>query len=218
VRVTEAGNEGANFPPSRPVVVMASDSATSTAGNGAADEVLRSLVQGKRGEALRAQLAARYPDSPADSIEEAIQYACKSFLDEAEGITAPGQVYSWIRTAAHRSLGREADRHYRELAVDPDEDGLDQIAVEDDSPAEELIALEDDADLELLVREVSSSLSDRRRDVLALHGAGYRRSQIAERLGLPERVVKRDIEAIMDEAERSWPAWRAVAASAASHW
>jgi RNA polymerase sigma factor (sigma-70 family) len=179
---------------------MASDSATSTAGNGATDEVLQSLVRGKRGEALRAQLAARYPDSPADSIEEAIQYACKSFLDEAEGITAPGQVYSWIRTAAHRSLGRETDRHYRELVVDPVEDGLDQIAVEDDSPAEELIALEDDADLELLVREVSSSLSDRRRDVLALHGAGYRRSQIAERLGLPERVVKRDIEAIMDEA------------------
>ncbi|HSS43034.1 MAG TPA: sigma-70 family RNA polymerase sigma factor [Solirubrobacterales bacterium] len=179
---------------------MASDSATSTAGNGAADVVLQSLVRGKRGEALRAQLAARYPDSPADSIEEAIQYACKSFLDEAEGITAPGQVYSWIRTAAHRSLGRETDRHHRELVVDPVEDGLDQIAVEDDSPAEELIALEDDADLELLVREVSSSLSDRRRDVLALHGAGYRRSQIAERLGLPERVVKRDIEAIMDEA------------------
>lgn len=200
MRNTTAVSEGANFPPSRPVVVMASDSATSTAGNGATDEVLQSLVRGKRGEALRAQLAARYPDSPADSIEEAIQYACKSFLDEAEGITAPGQVYSWIRTAAHRSLGRETDRHYRELVVDPVEDGLDQIAVEDDSPAEELIALEDDADLELLVREVSSSLSDRRRDVLALHGAGYRRSQIAERLGLPERVVKRDIEAIMDEA------------------
>ncbi|HSC20758.1 MAG TPA: sigma-70 family RNA polymerase sigma factor [Solirubrobacterales bacterium] len=137
---------------------------------------------------------------PPDAIEEAIQYACKSFLDEAENITAPGQVYSWIRTAAHRRLGREAERHHRELAVDPVEDGLDQLAVAEDSPAEELIALEDDADLELLVREVSSSLSDRRRDVLALHGAGLSRSQIAERLGLRERVVKRDIEAIMDEA------------------
>lgn len=200
MRVTEAGSEGANFSPSRPVVVMASESATPTTENGTADAVLQSLIRGKRGEALRAQLAARYPDSPADAIEEAIQYACKSFLDEAEGITAPGQVYSWIRTAAHRSLGREADRHHRELAVDPGEVGLDQIAVEDTSPAEELIALEDDIDLEMLVHEVSSSLSERRRDVLALHGAGYRRSQIAERLGLPERVVKRDIEAIMDEA------------------
>jgi RNA polymerase sigma factor (sigma-70 family) len=200
VRVTESGSEGANFSPSRPVVVMASDSATSTVGNSAADAVLQSLVRGKRGEALRAQLAARFPDSSADLVEEAIQYACKSFLDEAEGITAPGQVYSWIRTAAHRSLGRETDRHYRELlAVDPVGDGLDQIAAQDDSPAEELIALEDDADLKLLVREVSSSLSDRRRDVLALHGAGYSRSQIAKRLGLRQRVVKRDIEVIMDE-------------------
>jgi RNA polymerase sigma factor (sigma-70 family) len=200
VRVTEAGSEGANFSPSRPVVVMPFDSATPATENGTTDAVLQSLIRGKRGEALRAQLAARYPDSPADAIEEAIQYACKSFLDEAEGITAPGQVYSWIRTAAHRSLGREADRHHRELAVDPGEVGLDQIAVEDTSPAEELIAIEDDIELEMLVHEVSSSLSERRRDVLALHGAGYRRSQIAERLGLPERIVKRDIEAIMDEA------------------
>jgi RNA polymerase sigma factor (sigma-70 family) len=200
VRVTEAGSEGANFSASPPVVVMASDSATSATENGTAAAVLQSLIRGKRGEALRTQLATRYPDSPADAIEEAIQYACKSFLDEAEGITAPGQVYSWIRTAAHRSLGREADRHHRELAIDPVEQGLDQLAVEDTSPAEELIALEDDIDLEMLVREVSSSLSERRRDVLALHGAGYRRSKIAERLGLPERVVKRDIEAIMDEA------------------
>jgi RNA polymerase sigma factor (sigma-70 family) len=200
VRVTEAGSEGANFSPSRPVVVMASDSGTSTTETSTADAVLQSLIRGKRGEALRAQLAMRYPDSPDDAIEEAIQYACKSFLDEAEGITAPGQVYSWIRTAAHRSLGREADRHNRELPIDPVEPGLDQLAVEDTSPAEELIALEDDIDLEMLVREVSSSLSERRRKVLALHGAGYRRSQIAQRLGLPERVVKRDIEAIMDEA------------------
>ena len=67
-------------------------------------------------------------------------------------------------------------------------------------PVEELIELEDDADLELLVSEVSSSLPERRRDVLALYGAGCKRSQIADRLGLPERVVKRDLEAIMDEA------------------
>jgi RNA polymerase sigma factor (sigma-70 family) len=149
---------------------------------------------------LRAQLAARYPEVSPDAIEEAVQYACKSFLDEAEGIAAPGQVYAWIRTAAFRSLGREADRHHREVSVDPVEDGLDRVDVEETSPAEELIELEDDADLELLVREVSSSLSERRRDVLALYGAGYKRPQIADRLGLPRRVVKRDIEAIMEEA------------------
>lgn len=177
---------------------MASDSATATTKNGI-DPLLRSLIRGGRGEALRAQLAARYPDCSADAIEEAVQYACKSFLDEAEGITAPGQVYAWIRTAAYRSLGREADRHHRELAVDPVEEGLERMGAEDAGPAEELIALEDDADLEMLAREVTSSLPDRRRDVLALYGAGYKRPQIADRLGLTERTVKRDLEAIMDE-------------------
>lgn len=182
---------------------MGPDSPASTYAGTATDELFQSLVREGpgRGEALRTQLAASYPDSSADAIEEAIQYACKSFLDEAEDISAPGQVYAWIRTAAHRSLGREADRRHREVAVDPVEDGLDRIgAAEVAGPVEELIELEDDADLELLVGEVSASLSERRRDVLALHGAGCPRSQIAERLGLPERVVKRDIEAIMDEA------------------
>jgi DNA-directed RNA polymerase specialized sigma24 family protein len=181
---------------------MGHDSLASTDAGTSPDELFQSLVcEGPgRGEALRTQLAARYPDCSADEIEEAIQYACKSFLDEAEGIGAPGQVYAWIRTAALRSLGREADRHHREVVVDPGEDGLEGVGAQVAGPIEELIEIEDDADLELLVTEVSSSLSERRRDVLALHGAGIKRSQIAERLGLPERVVKRDIEAIMDEA------------------
>jgi hypothetical protein len=122
---------------------MASDSATPTTENSPADAVLQSLIRGKRGEALRAQLATRYPDSPADAIEEAIQYACKSFLDEAEGITAPGQVYAWIRTAALRSLSREAERSHREVVVDPVENGLDRVGAEDAGPVEELIALGD---------------------------------------------------------------------------
>lgn len=200
MRRTPAASEGATFSPSRPVEVMASDSAPASTTENGIDALLQSLVRGQRGEALRAQLALRYPETSPDAIEEAVQYACKSFLDEAEGIVAPGQVYAWIRTAAFRSLGREADRHHREVAVDPAEDGLDRISADEASPAEELIELEDDADLELLVREVSSSLSERRRDVLALYGAGYKRPQIADRLGLPRRVVKRDIEAIMDEA------------------
>jgi RNA polymerase sigma factor (sigma-70 family) len=197
---------------------MASDASTATAPNGT-DALLQSLVRGARGRALRVQLAARYPDCSPDAIEEAIQYACKSFLDEAEGISAPGQVYAWIRTAAHRSLGREADLHHRELMVDSVEDGLEEVSAEDPGPVEELIALEDDADLSMLVEEVSSSLSDRRRDVLALYGAGYKRPQIAERLGLTERAVKRDLLEIMDQARgRSWRGWPAAAAIAASPW
>jgi RNA polymerase sigma factor (sigma-70 family) len=175
---------------------MASE--TATAQNGT-DDLLGSLVSGQRGRSLRAQLTHHYPDLSPDTIEDAVQYACKSFLAEAEGITAPGQVYVWIRTAAHRSLSREVTHHKREVAVDPAEDGWRQSA-DEVGPVEELIDLEDDADMEMLVREVSSSLSDRRRDVLALYGAGYKRPQIADRLGVPERVVKRDLREIMDAA------------------
>jgi len=78
--------------------------------------------------------------------------------------------------------------------------GLESVAIDMTGPVEELVALEDDADLDTLVRVVATSLSDRRRDVLALYGAGVGRMEIAERLGLPERAVKRDIREIVDRA------------------
>lgn len=190
---------GTTFAPSRPVEVMSSDPSTTIATKGT-DALLYSLVSGERGGKLRTQLSTRFPECSAEQIEEAVQYACKAFLDEAEDVSAPGKVYAWIRTAAFRYLNREADRHRRELAVDPVQDEIATFAADEPGPAEELIALEDDADLTMLVDEVSSSLSDRRRDVLALYGAGYKRPQIADRLGLSERTVKRELLAIMDQA------------------
>lgn len=192
-------SEGTTFAPSRPVGVMDSDPSTTIPANGT-DALLDSFVRGERGGKLRTQLAARYPECSAEQVEEAVQYACKAFLDEAVGVAGPGAIYKWIRTAAFRYLNREADRHRRELAVDPSEDGIAEFATEEPGPAEELIALEDDADLAMLVEEVSSSLPERRRDVLALYGAGCRRPQIADRLGLSERTVKRDLLAIMEQA------------------
>lgn len=178
---------------------MGPDSPTTSPTNGT-DFLLDSFVRGERGGKLRTQLSTRFPECSAEQIEEAVQYACKAFLDEAEDVSAPGKVYAWIRTAAFRYLNREADRHRRELAVDPVQDEIATFAADEPGPAEELIALEDDADLTMLVDEVSSSLSDRRRDVLALYGAGYKRPQIADRLGLSERTVKRELLAIMDQA------------------
>jgi len=173
---------------------------TSTIRQSRAEALLESFVGGERGRALRVQLSSRYPDCSVEEIEEAVQYACKSFLDEAKGVSTPGKVYAWIRTAAYRSLGREACRGRRELAVDPAGDGLAMVAADDLDPAEELISQEDDADLTALVREVAFSLSDRGQEVLALYGAGYKRPQIADRLGLTERAVKRDLLEIMDQA------------------
>lgn len=184
----------------RSVEVMASHPSTRIRQQGDDGDLLSSLVRGERGQTLRAQLAARYPQFSADTIEDAIQFACRRFLDRAEGITAPGQVYAWIRTTAQRDLNREADRHHREVAVDPVEDGMDRLAAEESGPVEELIELEDDADLAVLVEKVSSSLTDRQRDVFALYGAGCKRSQIADRLGMPERDVKEQLRLIMDKS------------------
>jgi RNA polymerase sigma factor (sigma-70 family) len=153
-----------------------------------------------RGRSLRAQLTARFPDRPAEEVEDAVQTACRCFLDEAEGISAPAQAYAWIRTAAYHSLIREAEHRGRVIAVDPSAGALEAAVSEEPGPAEELIALEDEADLEVLIREFSSSLSPRRRQILALWGAGLKRPEIAAQLGLSERGVKRDLLVIVEKA------------------
>lgn len=117
-------SEGSTFAPSRPVEVMGSDPSTTIATKNGTDALLDSLVSGERGGKLRTQLAGRFPECSADQIEDALQHGCKSFLDEAEDVGGPGAIYKWIRTAAFRYLNREADRHRRELAVDPAEDGI----------------------------------------------------------------------------------------------
>lgn len=157
-------------------------------------------MRGERGRALRVQLATWHRDCSADEIEEAIQTACERFLEHAEGISAPGQVYSWIRTTAHRLLNRDTDRHVHEFQIGVGGVRLEGIPAEDDGPAEELISSEDDGELAKLVEEVYSSLPDRGRDILALYSAGYKRPQIAERLGLSDRVVKRELLEVMDAA------------------
>jgi RNA polymerase sigma factor (sigma-70 family) len=162
--------------------------------------LLRSFVQGERARALRVQLAAQHPESSGEEVEDAVQYACKSFLDEAQGVSDPGQVYAWIRTAAHRALNRTAKHQVREVAVDPLVGGLDESASEDPTPEEELIAQEDKGEIAALVREVIAELPQRHRRVLALHVAGLKRPEIASRLRLTERAVKRDLLEVMEEA------------------
>jgi RNA polymerase sigma factor (sigma-70 family) len=145
------------------------------------------------------QLASWHPECSPEEVEDAIQTACKRFLEHAE-MRGPGEVYIWIRTTAHRALNRETARHAREFAVDPVEDRVASIVADEPGPAEELICGEDDADLSRLVDEVAGSLSPRGQAVLALHGAGYNRPEIADRLGVSERIVKRNLEEVMDKA------------------
>lgn len=194
-----AARGGSTFPAHCSVVVVNPSHATATVPSDA-EELLRPYVQGERGGKLRSQLAALHPDTSEERIEEAIQTACDRFVDKAEGISAPGQVYTWLRTTAHRVLNRDEEHHLRELPVDPTHESLRELAAEDPGPAEEAIAQEDEAELVTLIREVSASLPERKRNILALYSAGHKRPEIASSLGLSERAVKRDLLEVMDEA------------------
>jgi RNA polymerase sigma factor (sigma-70 family) len=174
------------------------DSATIRS-NGEGTSLLE-LVHGERARALRVQLAEWHPACSSEEVEDAIQTACKRFLERAEGISAPGEVYTWVRTTAHRLLNRETARHTHEFGVEQIEVRMADIPDEDAGSVEALIGREDDADLAALVEEVNSSLPERRRDILALWVAGEQRPEIAERLGLSQRKVKRELLEIMDEA------------------
>jgi RNA polymerase sigma factor (sigma-70 family) len=191
---------GSTSSPRCSVVVMDPSRSTATVLDGP-EALFKSFVLGERGAKLRSQLANLHQQASAEEIEDAIQAACDRFVDKADGITEPGQVYSWLRTTAHRILNREDDHHQREVAVDPTTDvGMRQLAAEEPGPEEETIELEDEAELVELVREVSASLPEQKREVLALYSSGLKRPEIAGRLGLSDRVVKRDLLEIMDEA------------------
>ncbi len=136
----------------------------------------RDFVGGQRGCALRAELAQRHPRLSPEEIEDAVQGACERFVETATEVTEPGQVYTWIRTTAHRLLNEQDERGTREIAVDPIEGVLEQAAASSDAdPAEEVIAREETDEMEALVREVTDSLSERRREILALYVAGCKR-------------------------------------------
>jgi DNA-directed RNA polymerase specialized sigma24 family protein len=132
------------------------------------EALFESFVTGLRGETLRAQLAGKHPERTREEIDDAIQTACKCFIDETEGITAPGQVYRWIRTVAHRALNRERERLTRQVPVDPSVGGLDAIAADSPTPEQLVIDREDEVDLAKLAETVASTLPDRQRAVLAL--------------------------------------------------
>lgn len=191
---------GSTSSPRCSVVVMDPSCSTATVLEGP-EALFKSFVAGERGGKLRSQLAKLHPHASVEEIEDAIQAACDRFVDKADGISEPGQVYSWLRTTAHRILNREDDHHERELPVDPTtETGLQQLAGEQPGPEEETIEQEDEAELVALVREVSASLPAQKREVLALYSSGLKRPEIASRLGMSDRAVKRDLLEIMDDA------------------
>ena len=157
--------------------------------------------EGGRGRKLRSQLKERFPGRPDEEVEDAVQTACRYFLDDADRIDDPGSAYTFIRTVAFRSMVHEHRARRRSASLDPSEgEGGGSVIDDRPGPVEELIDLEDTAELEILVREVASSLSDQRRRILVLWAAGRKKPEIAAELGLSERAVKRGLAEVMRQA------------------
>jgi DNA-directed RNA polymerase specialized sigma24 family protein len=109
---------------------------------------------GHRGRMLRAHLRERFPRRSEEEIEDAVQTACRYFLDGVDGIDEPGRAYAWIRTVAYRSMVHEYHAQGRSVSLDPTEGELGGAVVDArPGPVEELIDLEDTAELEVLVGE-----------------------------------------------------------------
>lgn len=158
--------------------------------------LLAGIVRGERGAQLRAAVARWNPGATTDQVEEAFQEACAR-ADRCCHGQSEGEVYVWLRTTAHRELGRLRQRAWREVPVDATAGDFDHMRADVIGPVEELIEREDQAELEQATRQILSRLSDRDRAIAALHTRGLRRQQIAECLGVTPRIVKRSLEQIL---------------------
>lgn len=194
---------GANFRTRPSIEVMASVSASAKAAATQARpaQILDGYGRGReQGNLLRSQLSRRFSGLPEEEIEEAVQTACRRFLDRAPDVSDPAAVHAYLHTSAYNLLVDELARRKRTVVIDPTAGMVEEAASEDPGPAEELIALEDEAELGMLVEEVAGALNERQRDVFSLWASGRRRSEIAAQLGIKERAVKRALEETMQRS------------------
>jgi len=131
-----------------------------------------------------------------------VQAACQKFLadSDAVGFTEPPRIYAWLRTAAYREMVHELEGQTRMTAADPNGSLLETEASDEPGPVADLMEIEKQAELKILVEQVSSTLSDSRRQVFVLWAAGRRRPEIAEQLGISDRAVKKALEEVMRNA------------------
>jgi len=137
-----------------------------------------------------------HPGCTHEQVEEAVQQACMLASRSCRGQTED-EVFAWLRTTARRELGRSRQRGRREVPVDTDT--LNTLAGIGAAlaPEEELIERDDDVEVERVAHAVLGRLSERQREIAALHAHGRKRPQIAAHLGITPRSVKRQLEQIL---------------------
>jgi DNA-directed RNA polymerase specialized sigma24 family protein len=158
--------------------------------------LLEEIAGGQRAAQLRAQVAAANRGATPEQIEEAFQEACLRATRGCHGQTM-GEVYVWLRKTTGTLLSDMRDRLKREILVDhtaPDFHAVDPSTA---TPDEILIKRDERSELDALTLAILDRLCERERTIAVLHSHGYARKEIAERLGLTTRVVKRAVEEVL---------------------
>jgi RNA polymerase sigma factor (sigma-70 family) len=157
--------------------------------------LLEEIAGGQRGVQLRAQVAAATRGATPEQVEEAFQEACLRAARGCHG-QSMGEVYVWLRKTTGTLLRDARERLKREVLVDhtaPEFRAVDPTA----PPDEVVIKREERAEIDALTGAILDRLCDRERTIAILHSHGYARKEIAERLGLTARVVKRSVEDVL---------------------
>src|SRR5829696_9307003 len=163
-------------------------------------ETTRALVEqiagGDGARRLRAHVARWNTDATPEQIEDAFQEACAR-AEHACGGQMEGEVYNWLRTTTHREIAHQRRNWERERVIDVPVEDLE--LADQCSPGAEVAAIrrEDHVEVARVASVVLERLSERQLHVVALHTRGLGRRQIANHLGLSERVVKRSMEQIL---------------------
>ena len=158
--------------------------------------LLARIVAGNLAPKLRAQVTTWHPSATREQVEDAFQQACLLAEEGCRG-QAEGEVFTWLRTTTHRELGHMLRRARFEMPAGDAFGTLEAIPDAADGPVEQLIEREDQDELARVARAVVERLSERQRDIAALHARDRRRPEIAEHLGMTPRTVKRQLERIM---------------------
>ena len=159
--------------------------------------LVEQIAWGEAAARLRAQVAHWHPEATLDQVEDAFQDACLLALRRARG-RSEGEVFTWLRTTTTHKVSEIVKAARREQVSGATPIELDELCADAvQAPEDELVEREDQADLERLMAAVLERLSERQRDVVALHARGRKRPQIGEHLGLTVRTVKRELERIL---------------------
>src|SRR5215207_5962733 len=158
--------------------------------------LLEKIAGGEASRRLLAQVARWNTDATPEQIEDAFQEACVRAERCCRG-QVEGEVYNWLRTTTHREIAHQRRRWERERVADVSVEDLE--VAEHSAPPADVTAMrrEDHGEIARVTKVVLDQLSERQRDVAALHVRELPRREIAKHLRLSQRVVKRSMEQIL---------------------